>query len=69
MICVEREVKRLGRGVSFEPLPASILRVFEKRIKGSAGPHDSVQNIEPDLSRVDQKLLTSLLTFQREGVK
>ena len=65
-MCAEREVRRLGRSVSFEPLPASVLRVFEKRIKG--GRYNAAP-VEPDLSRVDQKLVTSLLTFQREGVK
>lgn len=67
MKCVnaERHMKQLGRNVLFEPLPSFVLRVFVKRLKGR---ETSDPGIEPDLSRVDHKLLSSLLTFQREGV-
>ena len=61
----ERAVKQLGKSVLFEPLPACVLRVFDKRMKGRDASNSTV---EPDLSRVDEKLLSSLLTFQREGV-
>jgi len=58
-------MKQLGRSVLFEPLPSIVLRVFDKQLKGRV---TSDGDVEPDLSRVDQKLLSSLLTFQREGV-
>lgn len=61
----ECRMKQLGRSVLFEPLPSFVLRVFDKRLKG-LDTGDGVA--EPDLSRVDQKLLSSLLTFQRDGV-
>jgi len=61
----ERRIKQLGKSVLFEPFPSFVLRVFDKRLKG----HDSGdKGMDPDLSRVDEKLLSSLLTFQREGV-
>jgi len=58
-------MRQLGKSVQFEPLPSFVLRVFDKRVRGqnTAGPSS-----DPDLSGVDQKLLSSLLTFQREGV-
>ena len=58
-------MKQLGKSVLFEPLPACVLRVFEKRMKGRDAGNSTA---EPDLSGVDQKLLGSLLTFQREAV-
>jgi len=58
-------MKQLGRSILFEPLPSFVLRVFDKRLKGQ---DTGAKDVEPDLSRVDQKLLSSLLTFQREGV-
>jgi len=61
----ERAVKQLGKSVTFEPLPSCVLRVFEKQLKGHDSSHSAV---EPDLSQVDQKLVSSLLTFQREAV-
>ena len=61
----ERRMKQLGKSVLFEPLPPFVLRVFAKRLKGQDGGDISV---EPDLSGVDEKLLSSLLTFQREGI-
>jgi len=63
--CAELRVKEFGKSVQFEPLPSFVLRMFERRLKGRdlGDPTD-----DPDLSRVDDKLRSSLLTFQREGV-
>jgi len=58
-------MKKLGKSIVFKPLPSFVLRVFDKRLKGR---DTSGGEVEPDLSQVDQKLLSSLLTFQREGV-
>ena len=64
-VSAERYVRQLGKSVLYEPLPSFVLRVFEYQLKG----RDTTDcNVEPDLSRVDQKIVSSLLTFQREGV-
>lgn len=63
----ERRVKQqFGNSIAFEPLPTFILRVFDPKLKGNVIERTIPQ---ADLSRVDDKLVRTLLTFQLEGVK
>ena len=62
----ERRVKQFGNDVSFTPLPPFVLRIFENQLKGGSAQPGSFR---ADLTSVDEKLRSTLLTFQREGVK
>ena len=53
-------------GLQVEPLPKIVLTAFDSQIKST-----SKERLIPEtnLSKVDQKLVSTLLPFQRDGVK
>ncbi|XP_053374733.1 SWI/SNF-related matrix-associated actin-dependent regulator of chromatin subfamily A-like protein 1 isoform X2 [Mercenaria mercenaria] len=58
-------VRNLHPAVDIEPLPRAITTTFSAQIKGENPPkHAPIA----DLSRVEQSLVNSLMSFQREGV-
>jgi hypothetical protein len=59
-------VRNLKPAVDIEPFPKAILATFSAQIRGDDCP--KVTSIA-DLSRVEQSLVNSLMSFQREGVK
>ena len=64
---VEKQLKALKDGVTFEPLPSFVQRGFHSQLKGVASGNTELP--EADLSRVDSKLVSTLMMFQRQGVK
>ena len=59
-------VKGLQPAVEVDPLPKAILQVFGTQNKGE----NQVKTVPiADLSNVESSLVTSLMAFQREGVK
>ena len=56
----------LKPAVVVEPLPKPLLVVFASHIKGE---HPSTDIPIADLSGVEESLVTSLMSFQRTGVK
>jgi len=59
-------VVNLKPAVEVEPLPKPLQVVFAAQIKG-ANPYTDVPIA--NISRVEQSLVNSLMSFQREGVK
>lgn len=53
--------------VQVEPLPEAVVQTFAAQIQSSTSQTTDVP--EADLSVVDSKIVTSLMPFQREGVK
>lgn len=60
------EQARLLPQVTLEPLPNTLLQAFASQLKKTCGAADIP---EADLSGVDTKLVSSLLPFQKTGVK
>lgn len=54
-------------GVQVEPLPRGVLEVFLPQFEKSCP--DPVPIPDADLSAVDSKLVQSLMSFQKDGVK
>lgn len=52
--------------VEVEPLPDAVIKTFAAQLQGSPSQTDIP---DADLSAVDSKIVTSLMPFQREGVK
>lgn len=52
--------------VEVEPLPEAVIQTFAAQIQRSTSQTDVP---DADLSVVDSKIVTSLMPFQREGVK
>lgn len=61
-----KEALVLRPHVTIEALPKAILQVFSSQLKGNYPSRDIPS---ADLSEVDVSLVSSLLPFQREGVK
>lgn len=52
--------------VEVEPLPEAVIKTFAAQIQRSTSETDIP---DADLSVVDSEIVTSLMPFQREGVK
>lgn len=57
----------MGTLVEFESLPKMVLSVFSTRTRSNTNIANEELNV--DLSKIDTKLLTSLLPFQKDGVE
>lgn len=53
--------------VEVEPLPGTVIQAFADQIQSSTSQKMDFPDV--DLSVVDSKIVTSLMPFQREGVK
>lgn len=53
--------------VEVEPLPGTVIQAFAAQIQSSTSQKMDFPDV--DLSVVDSKIVTSLMPFQREGVK
>lgn len=67
LLFVERELRNLKGAVTFEPLPSFVLRAFSNQLKGNCVDIKDVES--SDLSNVDNKLVSALHLFQRQGVE
>ena len=59
--------KKMGTVVEFELLPKIVLSVFSRGTRGDTNATND--ELKVDLSKIDTKLLTSLLPFQKDGVE
>lgn len=54
-------------GVEVEPLPRAVIQAFAARLNGTIAKTSDVP--EADLSSIDPTLTSTLMPFQKEGVK
>lgn len=68
MLCTVQKLSKIAvsLGTLVDPLPKNVLMAFASQLKSTE--KDRVIP-EANLSKVDQKLVSTLLPFQRDGIK
>ena len=61
------KTKGLDGAVELEPLPKAVLTTFANELKGRPQPPNRIP--EANLDRVDEELTSTLMPFQRDGIK